>query len=666
MYALGRGIRFLSGFTFIFCLIASTKGSIDQEGVLVLYNKGSGDGLQIANYYAQVHPGVRLLGLDLNGYDVNQGQISDDYYLNVIRPQVLSAIDSSVDVIVTTKGMPLRICVDNPNPGSYTDPFGVTRVVGANWWKPYSSLESELTRIDVVSTWQQMGDQTYFDTAGQPNCPQATKNPYYPYLYYPVAKTIGPFDYGTYAVNGYGGMRLTSRLDGFTAAQVETAIDKAQQAYLIPNYNYVVLDDDPNSVGGDRINQLKSVLNAKSQRYVYNNTDAPITTAPGPVIGYVGHGTNDGAGGLETGYIAGQLHFKLANGAIFQTHESYNAYSFQQGENVAGQGLVAEWLAIGGTAGVGHVYEPMSGRDYEANEDQIYKMMLSGYTWAEAAWSSMQQLSYVNTVVGDPLMTWKRPTPGAVTYPTPLIVGDNEGGFYVIQAGGFVAAPEVQIRGTANDVGALIVKGGTLQCEKLTVGPNGIASSANGTLDVNDIVIQGGGAMYCIGGTLQAKTVTVESGGSLTATSLIADTLIIGSGGGTSERPPTISPSTLMGYFPNDKAAVIYTGTTRIQGEFLLIDTPGIVEMNDIVGDGDLIVSSSTTLNAHSINVGSLIIGYTSLSNSSGSSPDPEVPSVPEPNSSILLGLGVLGWAACFLIRKKRLEFLRGKPRRAS
>jgi hypothetical protein len=106
-----------------------------------------------------------------------------------------------------------------------------------------------------------------------------------------------------------------------------------------------------------------------------------------------------------------------------------------------------------------------------------------------------------------------------------------------------------------------------------------------------------------------------------------------------------------MGYFPNEAAAVVYTGTTRIQGEFLLIDTPGIVELNDIVGDGDLLVSSSTTLIAHSINVGALIIGG---SYTSGSSANPEPPSVPEPNSFFLLALGVLGWAALFLSRKKR------------
>ena len=48
------------------------------------------------------------------------------------------------------------------------------------------------------------------------------------------------------------------------------------------------------------------------------------------------------------------------------------------------------------------------------DEDQMFKMLLDGKTWAEAAWSSMRQLSNVNTVVGDLLMTWKQISPGDI------------------------------------------------------------------------------------------------------------------------------------------------------------------------------------------------------------------------------------------------------------
>ena len=396
-------MRLILGVALVSYSTNSLWGAIGPQNVLVLYNTASADGLELANYYLQVHPGVQLLGL--TGVTTAE-QVTDDYYLSVIRPQILQSgkLTSSISTIVTTKGLPLRIYTDNANPGAYTDPFGVTRTVLSGWWRPYSSLESELTRIDVISTPQQMGDQTYFSQQGMPNRPQPSCNPYY-------GSSVS-FNYSNYYISGYGGMRLSARLDGFTTADVKAAINRAQQAFLISNSRWMVLDDDPNSLGQDRMVQLKdNVLVPKAQAYVYNNTDDAITTAPGPVIGYVSHGTNDGSGGLEPGYIAGQLNFTLANGAVFQTHESFNASTFQLPET-QDQGLVAEWLAIGGTAGVGNVTEPYSGTNNEANEDQLFKMLLNGYTWAEAAWSSIQQLSYVNTVVGDPLMFWRKVIPG--------------------------------------------------------------------------------------------------------------------------------------------------------------------------------------------------------------------------------------------------------------
>jgi len=68
------------------------------------------------------------------------------------------------------------------------------------------------------------------------------------------------------------------------------------------------------------------------------------------------------------------------------------------------QGLVAEWLRLGGAVGVGHVQEPGVSSLNITNEDRMFQMLLDGYTWAEAAWNATRQLSFVNTVVGDPLM----------------------------------------------------------------------------------------------------------------------------------------------------------------------------------------------------------------------------------------------------------------------
>jgi hypothetical protein len=145
----------------------------------------------------------------------------------------------------------------------------------------------------------------------------------------------------------------------------------------------------------------------------YDNTTGFLGTTTGPVIGYDGHGANQAS--TPAHYIATGLNITLANGAVFNSWESYNAVSFTPGGNHGNQGLIAEWLQKGGTAGVGNVAEPYAGPMYVENEDQMFAMLLSGKTFGEAAWSGLRQLSYVNTVVGDPLMTWKTLLPGDIT-----------------------------------------------------------------------------------------------------------------------------------------------------------------------------------------------------------------------------------------------------------
>src|SRR4029078_7076523 len=111
--------------------------AVGPENVLVLYNLASPEGAQIANYYAQVHPGVQLLGL--NGLGTSESITADDY-LSTIRPQVLSALTPSTHLIVTTTGLALRIQVTQPvpplvppavwpDPPTYTDAFGVNRTI---------------------------------------------------------------------------------------------------------------------------------------------------------------------------------------------------------------------------------------------------------------------------------------------------------------------------------------------------------------------------------------------------------------------------------------------------------------------------------------------------------------------------------------------------------
>jgi len=395
----------------IFCLAFychSSALAVSPTSTLLLFNANDPDSVAIKDHYMQAHPGVRSFGLDLNGFGE---EITGQQYLDEIRQPLIDhlgagSLGDDIDTIVTAKGLPLRI-----NAGSKpADSDAVD-------WQKYSSLESELTRAESISTIEQLGNQDW--TLAQVNIPNIqSANPYYLGLEFgfPTPDPIpysGPVGFDR-SDSLYEGIRLTSRLDGFSREDVVAMIDRSQSVYLVPHGHYVAVDDDPDAfaAGETAMSELaQTILPSHAQLAGYDTTDEAITYEEGPVIGYVSHGTKDRAGGLETGYILNQLNFQLAPGAVFHSYESFNAISFDPSFTQT-QGLVAEWIAIGGTAGLGHVSEPDASKWTVTNEDIFYDMLLSEFTFAEAAWAATRQLSYVNTMIGDPLMTWRKWIPG--------------------------------------------------------------------------------------------------------------------------------------------------------------------------------------------------------------------------------------------------------------
>jgi uncharacterized protein (TIGR03790 family) len=414
---------------------STVLAEIAPQNVLVLYNADqgtSGAGFQIADYYRQARPGVHLLGL--TGIDSilvgsTREEVSADNYLNVIRPQILStigAIPDSIDVIVTTKGLPLKI-------------DGGTQEPGTNYlhFRRYSSLESELTRIDSISSRDKMVEQYIF--AGFPDIdPTPASNPYYNKNQPFVRQGSDPNN---------GDIRLTTRLDGYSVDTVRNLIDRSQQAFVRPGSSLVVADDSPLANRVDQMTDevpggpgpgLVNVVAAEGYGILYDYTNQAITTGPDAVHGYVSHGTRDGGGGLDAGYIQNQLDFELGNGAVFLSHESWNGRSFDPSIQQT-QGLLAQWLEIGGSAGLGHVDEPWYGSDNVTNEDLLFAGLLpaansvpgtSGLTFVESAWNATRQLSYVNTVIGDPLMKWQTWIPGDVDLDGEVGIKD----FYTLQS----------------------------------------------------------------------------------------------------------------------------------------------------------------------------------------------------------------------------------------
>jgi len=266
-----------------------------------------------------------------------------------------------------------------------------------------------------------MGDQSYTLEG------QFSGNPYF--------KSNSAF-----SPTAFGGMFLTSRLDGYSVSDVTNALDRAQQAYIGPNNSstgpyWFLVDNVPTiTYAPPMANLVNNVLTPAGLPVVYDNTSAFVGSAPGPVIGFDSHGSHQAS--TPTNLLTGGLSVTLANGAVFNSWDSYNAYSFTPGGYSGTQPQVAQWLAMGGTVGVGNVAEPGASQASMCNEDQLFKMLLSGRTWAEAAWSSFTQLSYVNTVVGDPLMTWMPKV--AIAGPTSTLRGQTQ--TYTLSASAYTAS----------------------------------------------------------------------------------------------------------------------------------------------------------------------------------------------------------------------------------
>ncbi len=352
-------------------LAAAPAFGLDEANVLLIFNADSADAQQIASHYTQLHPGAHLLGI--SNVPLGEEMAAGDYLTTIRQPvlgelQRLEGLGTGIDCIVTTKDLPLRIV--NPAGTGYNR---------------YSSLESELAWVDA------------YDSAARMATPW-TRNPYY--------YKNRAFD------RSRDQIRLTSRLDGFAVEDVIAEIDRAEQAAVGRPGCYFIVDDDPDCAYGRMTNLRDYVLLPRQLPHLYDATDAFLTASPGPVSGYVSHGVHGGASG---DYVANGLAFSFAPGSIFHTYESFNAYTFDAGgigQMPQRQGLLAEWIARGGTAGTGHVQEPGTDRKQVTNEDLLFYMLLEGYTWAEAAWNATYQVSYVNTFVGDPLMHLRAWQPG--------------------------------------------------------------------------------------------------------------------------------------------------------------------------------------------------------------------------------------------------------------
>ncbi len=112
---------------------------------------------------------------------------------------------------------------------------------------------------------------------------------------------------------------------------------------------------------------------------------------------------------LRTGGPNGGPLFPCVPGAVFTSIESYNAVTMFTNVPTS-QAKIAEFIQMGGTAAIGHAFEP--GNDAIEDVEYLYSNLMrdddgdgvGDLSLVEAAYTALPYLSWAEVIIGDPLM----------------------------------------------------------------------------------------------------------------------------------------------------------------------------------------------------------------------------------------------------------------------
>jgi uncharacterized protein (TIGR03790 family) len=214
-----------------------------------------------------------------------------------------------------------------------------------------------------------------------------------------------------YTGNNYKLSYLVSHLDGISYDMVKGIIDRSINTDMSGTAAWVI-DDDPTWSGG-HFADAREKLEELGFNVVFDSSNTWITSHSENVMGYTSWGTHAEDGNCEwedSAWVKDSLHFNLANGSVFNTYESFNGNSLTTlkwryvtpgPECNHTQGLATQFTEIGGTATMGHAWEP-GGSGLVAN-NIFFPAYAIGYNLIDAVYQGMNYLAHQNVVVGDPL-----------------------------------------------------------------------------------------------------------------------------------------------------------------------------------------------------------------------------------------------------------------------
>jgi uncharacterized protein (TIGR03790 family) len=351
-----------------FGIAASTAGAQTPDQVLVVVNRQSPQSLEIGQYYLKKR-GVPATNLCTISTPPNDDIDRTKYLAEIEEPlgKCLreKGLIEKILFIVTTNGVPLR--EDGPGDGFESET---------------ASVDSELTLL-----YQKLHGKT-IATVG------AVANPYF-------KQRDAPFSHPRFP------MYLVTRLAAYDMPGMKALVDRPMQAR---NKGKFVIDLRAHeTTQGNQWLRAAALLLPKD-RVVLDDSKTVVMNQK-DVIGYASWGSND------SDHSQRFLHFQWLPGAIATEFVSTDGRTFRKPPdtwrigiwsdsrdwfNGSPQSMTGDYLFEGASGASGQVAEPYL--TFCPRPDYVLPAYFAGRTLAESFYSGIQGLSWMNVVVGDPLM----------------------------------------------------------------------------------------------------------------------------------------------------------------------------------------------------------------------------------------------------------------------
>jgi hypothetical protein len=411
---------------------ARAGDQLGPEHVLLVYNSAVPDSVAVRDLYLQAYPGVRDFDIAADGCQLTGGNITRQQYLECIRNPIRDHLNGTnggpdisreIVVILTTRGVPARITGANEFGGLLNSTF--------------ASVDSELTLL-----------QQDLEASGTPPLSQRhfgiVDNPYHalvqPILSFPRTRVQLQRSFQQVSVPGGpaswvatdltpGNLYLVCRLDAAPGEHTTPVQEIARLLTRSPNLTVTRCEAqfllDAYSAGANMLDEgalppsfpgladyprtntvlVQAGFSGQLDRTFDFLTGPELDDTTRPLFVLSSYGENHDVGGRGEDPPGSGTYINTYNlhpAAIFLSIESFNGNSIINGQPRGGQGQVLDIFPRGGSFTIGHVAEPFT-FSIPDTEYLARAMIVSGLTFAEAAWIATPGLSWQQTPVGDPL-----------------------------------------------------------------------------------------------------------------------------------------------------------------------------------------------------------------------------------------------------------------------